>query len=102
MKSEKAKGMTVIIIIMALLFVLSCWAQTYRHPETQELVEDLRNKHYGLSTLYCSEDSILTWQSTPVELVDVPLNVLMQVKGWEVIINNVSYYILLVEKEVTE
>ena len=90
-----------LVFICILIFFLCLDAKL--SDETQELVEDLRNKHYGFSTLYCSADnSILTWQSTPVELVDVPLNVLIPVKGWEVFINNVSYYILLVEKEVTK
>lgn len=67
--------------------------------ETNELVDDLRYKHYSYGTLYCPDTSIISWEPTPIELVDIPLNVLMQVKGWEVLINDECYYILLVEKE---
>jgi len=66
---------------------------------TKELVKDLRWKHYGYGTLYCPDTNVIRWEPTPIELVDIPLNVLMQLKGWEVLVNDECYYVLLVKKE---
>jgi len=72
--------------------------------ETREsiemLVEKLKDKYY----LACVSDDVsfppgISINFPDIKVVDISLNVLMQVKGWEIWINDKCYYVLLVEKE---
>ena len=104
------KLVPILIIIMylmvgsILILTSSLVVSAKLSDETLEIVEDLRMKHYGYNkyggTFICTDDNLITWKpAPPIELVDIDINVLMQLKGWEVWINDKCYYILLVEKE---
>lgn len=68
----------------------------------EELIERLKSKQYALFAID-TDDRIfydgITINIPIVEVVDIPINVLMQLKGWEIWINDKRYYVLLVEKE---
>lgn len=107
----------VIIILILILFSITALAELsdgaksdieilkakYANEEVEsieELIKKLKFKVYTLSAvgdmLFYDDTSI---NAPIIELIEIPFDMSIQLKGWEVWINSKCYYILLVEKE---
>ena len=88
-----------LIIITLILILTSITSFAELSEGTKVLVEELRIKHYGISTstLFYTGDSSITWKPIVIELIDFEING-MKFKGWEILVNDKPYYVVLLEK----
>jgi hypothetical protein len=72
--------------------------------DIEELIKKLKYKLYTLTGSVIEFDDTKFYDGISInipviEVVDIPFNVLMQIKGWAIWINDKCYYVLLIEKE---
>ena len=92
-----------IVLLITLGYMLGTQAFAELSDETLEIVEDLRMKHYGYNkyggTFIRTDDNLIRWEPPPpIELIDIEIKG-VKFKGWEIWINDKSYYVVLLEKE---
>jgi hypothetical protein len=110
----------IVIISILMLFSITAFAELsdgakanieilkakYINEEVEDIEKLIKKLKYKLYTL---TGSVIEFDDTRfydgisinipvIEVVDISLNVLMQLKGWEIWINDKCYYVLLVEK----
>lgn len=111
---------SIVIILILILFSITVFAELsdeakanieilkakYINEEVEDIEKLIRKLKFKLYTL---TSSVIEFDDTKfydgisinipvIEVVDIPSNVLMQLKGWAIWINNKCYYVLLVEK----
>lgn len=112
-----------LIIIIMILMLTSVIAFAELNDEAKSNIETLREKYINEEVedieklikklkykLYTLTGSAIEFDDTRfysgisinipvIEVVDISLDVLVQIKGWEIWINDKCYYVLLLEKE---